>query len=111
MPEPTRAPAASRAVGGIPILRVPLFAPGRVVATPRALRALLDAEDSIAVLLARHLLGDWGDVIPAERARNDRAVSGGEHLLSEYPLHSGQRIWIVTEADRSVTTVLVSDEY
>jgi hypothetical protein len=105
--------AASRAqaLGGVPVLRVPIFGLGRIVATPRALHAILASNECLVVFVARHLLGDWGDVLPTESDRNDGAARSGGHLLSEYPLRNGQRIWIVTEADRSQTTVLLSHEY
>lgn len=87
------------------------FHPGRLLITPGAL-ALIEASGvSILSLLARHLTGDWGDVSKADAAENELSLVHGFRLLSAYKLTSGQRIWIITEADRSATTILLPDEY
>jgi hypothetical protein len=84
---------------------------GRVLATPGALRALALARVDGAAYLARHAVGDWGDVDVEDRAANDRALSAGERLLSAYRLPNDARLWILTEADRSATTLLLPTEY
>lgn len=88
------------------------FALGQVVATPGALHALEAAHITPAQLLARHQLGDWGDLDAHDRAVNRKALVLGYRLLSAYTLpESGEKIWIITEADRSVTTLLLPSEY
>jgi len=85
------------------------FSPGRLVATPGALKAIPNGD--IRTALARHLLGDWGDVPPEDKQANDRALVERTRLFSSYHSSSGTKFWIITEADRSATTVLLPDEY
>lgn len=84
---------------------------GRVVATPAALAALLLAKTSPTSLLVRHATGDWGDVDREDGAANDQAVIDGARVLSVYTLGTGETVWIITEADRSVTTILLPSDY
>lgn len=91
--------------------QAPLFDLGECVATPAALEALAASGESAAVLLRRHISGDWGTVCPEDRRANDAAVAAGERVLSEYRLRSGEVIWIITEADRGSTCVLLPGEY
>lgn len=87
------------------------FLLGHIVATPGALDALDRASTNAADLLIRHSNWDWGD-IPAEDAeQNELAVGQGLRILSSYPLEDEVRVWIITEADRSSTTLLLPDEY
>lgn len=91
------------------------FELGRVFATPGALRALEDARITFLPYLRRHSLGDWGDVSAEDARLNDADVDQGGRLLSAYKL-PGQvgdraRLWIITEADRSATTILLPEEY
>jgi len=88
------------------LLPVPL---GRTVATPAALEVLTQAD--IVAALRRHSTGDWGEVDAHDRAANDDALNVGERLLSVYRSASGTTFWVITEADRSVTTVLLPDDY
>jgi hypothetical protein len=88
------------------LLPVPL---GQTVATPAALGALTQAD--IFEALRRHTKGDWGDVDAEDRAANDHALEVGERLLSVYRSANGTPFWVITEADRSVTTVLMPDDY
>jgi hypothetical protein len=81
---------------------------GRVVATPDAL-ALLTPADAYH-LLSRHSRGDWGELGADDKAANDRALATGERVLSSYEV-GGLRFWIITEADRSVTTILTPEGY
>ncbi len=86
------------------------FALGRVVATPGALGALDGAGVWVSDLLSRHQSGDWGDLDSEDRQANEQALTYGARLLSAYPVGSG-RVWIITEADRSATTLLLPEEY
>jgi len=67
--------------------------------------------DDVEAALARHFAGDWGDVCEEDRRSNDLALSFGQRLLSSYRDRRGSKFWIITEADRSATTVLLPDEY
>src|SRR5262249_32964915 len=89
------------------------FRPGRLVATPRARQALEDAGDPTMGmgLLQRHLEGDWGEVSEEDQEANNSALKYGGRLLSSYRIGNGVELWVITEADRSVTTVLLPDEY
>lgn len=94
-------------------LATPLFALGRVVATPGAFALATSSDANLAalhVLLSRHHAGDWGTVDASDWRANDAAVRDGDRLLSAYVL-DGERVWIITEADRSATTVLLPEEY
>ncbi len=85
------------------------FALGRTVITRGALDAI--AGEDVHAAIARHANGDWGDVCPEDKQTNDDALKVGARLLSAYHTDSGQKFWIVTEADRSATTVLLPEEY
>ena len=86
------------------------FALGDVVATPAAL-ALLEQHQILPLpLLGRHLAGDWGDVPPDDADANEAALSSGGRLLSSYRVGDA-RVWVITEADRSSTTLLLPSEY
>ena len=84
---------------------------GQLVATPAAIAAMTEPGQDPALLLARHRTGDWGEVSAEDAAANDRAVVEGDRVLSAYPLPNGGRLWIITEADRSATTILLPDDY
>jgi hypothetical protein len=90
------------------VIRFPL---GRVVATPGALRALEKAEQLPAEFLDRHVNGDWGDVSDADKQENELSIEQGFRILSSYTTSAGDRIWIITEADRSATTLMLPEEY
>ena len=85
------------------------FALGRTVIT-RGAHEALEQEDVLAAL-TRHVTGDWGDVCPDDWQANDSALQVGTRLLSAYHTEEGRKFWIITEADRSVTTVLLPEEY
>ncbi len=87
------------------------FSSGVVVATPGALTALVEAGQNAMHFLARHLRGDWGDLDSTDRQANDHALTHHGRLLSAYTLSTGERLWIITEWDRSATTLLLPDEY
>ena len=90
------------------MIRFPL---GQVVATPGALSALEKAEQHPAEFLDRHVNGDWGEVPEADKQENERSVEQGFRILSAYTTSAGDTIWILTEADRSATTILLPEEY
>jgi len=87
------------------------FPPGRVVATPGAIE-LLDKNgmDGSSVLL-RHLQGDWGDLDDADIKQNDLSLENKQRLLSSYSLPDSAKVWVITEWDRSVTTILLPEDY
>ncbi len=91
-----------------------LFPLGRVVATPGALEVLEDTGTDALALLRRHAAGDWGEVPPEDARENVRSVRQGWRILSSYPVGGeadGKRLWIITEADRSSTCLLLPSEY
>ncbi|PLS77770.1 MAG: hypothetical protein CYG59_22075 [Chloroflexi bacterium] len=87
------------------------FHPGQIVATPGALDALEETGQEPITFLSRHLSGDWGDLEGADKQANDHALRNRGRLLSTYDLRNGQQLFIITEWDRSVTTLLLPDEY
>jgi len=93
------------------VVRFPL---GQTVMT-RGVNDLIAENAAFAKLvtesLVRHAIGDWGDLSAEDKAENDRSLQDGERLLSAYEYEGLPKIWIITEADRSVTTVLFPDEY
>ena len=95
-------------VVGVKVMR---FSLGRVVATQGALRALEKAEQLPTEFLDRHVNGDWGDVPEADKQENEYSVEHGFRILSAYSTSAGDQIWILTEADRSATTLMLPGEY
>lgn len=89
-----------------------LFELGETVATSGVMALLQTTADhaALAGAFARHVAGDWGDMPPEDCASNAQALEHGARLMSCYTV-AGERIWIFTEADRSVTTALLPDEY
>lgn len=87
------------------------FTPGHVLVTPAALEALARANVTPQSLLRRHLCGDWGDLDELDHQQNNFALAMSARLLSSYALPGGGKVWIITEADRSVTTVLLPEDY
>lgn len=86
--------------------RVPL---GQLVATPGALSEL--AQHDILRAVQRHTAGDWGDVCDEDRQANDWSLANGERLVSVYRAANGRKFYVITESDRSATTVLLPEEY
>jgi hypothetical protein len=88
---------------------------GQVVATPGALAALTRSD--IVRALGRHVRGDWGEVCAEDWAANEASLKCGARLFSVYTGavradgSAGEKFWVITEADRSATTVLLPDEY
>ena len=91
------------------ILGHTLFEPGRVLITSNA-NEILNPED-VTAAIDRHLSGDWGDVCPEDRRSNNFAVKKGLRLLSAYKDRNDVKFWVITEADRSYTTVLLPSDY
>lgn len=89
----------------------PLFPLGQVVATPGAIAALEQAQQTPIELIRRHVVGDWGDLSEDDKQENELSLREGYRLLSAYHLESGIKVWVITEADRSATTVLLPSEY
>jgi hypothetical protein len=95
----------------------PRFELGQIVSTPGALDAC--TREHMTRCLARHLIGDWGCVCPEDAETNNEALSCGFRILSAYPIDPAKpsegfgenTLWIITEADRSVTTFLLPEEY
>ena len=90
---------------------ISLFSLGQVVATPGALDLLDRTATNAMDLLQRHQCGDWGSVPPEDAEENLRSIDAGYRILSSYFLNDAERLWIITEADRSSTTLLLPDEY
>lgn len=90
---------------------VPLFNSGQIVATPGALALLEQSQRSPLEFLSRHLRGDWGDVCHEDKAENELSLKHAFRLLSSYPVTGADKIWVITEADRSVTTLLLPEGY
>lgn len=88
-----------------------LFPMGRPAITPSAEAALNAVGIHPIKLLARHIHGDWGNLSVEDLAANELALLTGKRLLSSYTLPDGEKVWIITEADRSATTILLPDEY
>ena len=86
------------------------FQLGQIVATPGALDLLDRHAMNASELLMRHQNGDWGNIPQVDAEENDHAVVSGYRILSSYPVGE-DRIWIITEADRSSTTLLLPEEY
>lgn len=87
------------------------FRMGMLYATPGALDALETADESSSVFLNRHATGDWGEVSADDGQANEFALENGLRIFSVYRLGDGTKIWIITEADRGVTTILLPSEY
>jgi hypothetical protein len=88
-----------------------LFALGAIVATSGALRAFEQTTDDYSALLDRHQAGDWGEIEPEDRGVNEEALKEGARIFSVYRFSDGEKVWIITEADRSSTCILLPEEY
>jgi hypothetical protein len=93
------------------ITKQPLFGVGQLVATPGALAALQKTGQSPVEFLTRHVTGDWGELPVEDRTENFLSVERGFRVLSSYRTLAGESIWVITEADRSLTTLLLPEEY
>ena len=88
-----------------------VFELGQILATPGALAALQKAGQEPADFLRRHVACDWGDLSDEDQKENDYSLEHGFRLLSSYRTNAGDKLWIITEADRSATTLLLPEEY
>lgn len=87
------------------------FSLGRLVATPGAIEAFRVADQDVGEYLRRHQAGDWGEVSPGDGKENDWSLANEARLLSAYTLSTGVKFWIISEADRSSTCILLPQEY
>ena len=87
------------------------FEPGQIVATPGVLEEFRASGEDPLTYLVRHLNGDWGDLSADDVRENELSLEHGWRILSCYTLSNGTRIWFITEADRSATTILLPEEY
>lgn len=85
------------------------FEPGQLAATPAILRAV--PRDELINAFFRHLRCDWGDTCDHDRKLNDQALSSGDRLFSVYHSTEGRKFWVITESDRSATTILLPEDY
>lgn len=83
---------------------------GRAVATPGAIKVLLEAGEDPLIYLSLHSSGDWGDLDEYDHRENELSLEYGWRIVSSYPVEE-KTIWVITEADRSVTTILLPEEY
>ena len=88
-----------------------LFPLGQIAATPGALAALERAKQPPTCFLDRHAIGDWGELEQPDVAENEYSMLHGLRLLSSYQTDAGEKLWIITEADRSATSLLLPAEY
>jgi hypothetical protein len=84
---------------------------GQLLATLGAIRAMREASTNPAQLFRRHAYGDWGDLHEDDHRANALAIREGMRVLSAYVLATDERVWVITEADRSATTILLPEEY
>lgn len=99
--------ASPSSPGALPVL----FSTGQIVATPGALGLLEQHGILPIILIERHIRGDWGIVSFEDAAANNDAVKYGNRILSSYPVGDCDRVWIITEWGRSVSTLLMPSEY
>lgn len=88
-----------------------LFALGELYITQNAADALEQAGQPPTAFLLRHIVGDWGELDAEDRATNDEAVATEGRILSAYTTTVGEKVWVITEGDRSATTLLLPDDY
>ena len=93
------------------ILVTPRFPLGFLTATPGALAALAPHPGELARIVTRHSQCDWGDLCPEDADSNNDALVHGERVLSVYETPAGEKVWVISEADRSCTTVLLPSDY
>ena len=87
------------------------FSLGQVVATPGALEAFQKTKQTPTEFLNRHVSGDWGDLCDEDKHTNEQSLIDDGRIFSAYHLNDGTKIWVITEADRSSTCVLLPSEY
>lgn len=89
----------------------PLFTLGQLCATPGAMALLEQNGQQPIHFIARHVSGDWSEMDAEDQQTNREALECGARVFSSYATKDGQKLWIITEADRSVTTLLLPSEY
>ena len=94
-----------------PTPTAPLFKLGQLVMTVSARDALVEAEQNPYEFLQRHASGDWGELCDEDKRENELSVREGFRILSAYRTRKDVRLWVITEADRSSTTILLPEEY
>jgi hypothetical protein len=92
-------------------MRRGLFPLGKLYITPAAIDVLSRPGENFLLMLSRHRSGDWGELGADDWRANDTAVQSGERIFSSYWTKGREKVWIITEADRSVTTILLPDDY
>jgi hypothetical protein len=90
-------------------LPIAKFRLGHIVSTPNALSQL--SQEDILIAIQRHQSGDWGDLDTTDKAANDRALVERTRILSVYRSAAGLKFWIITEASRTATTILLPEDY
>ena len=93
------------------VLSQPRFRAGQLVMTTGVNDLVQRGALNPAPYIQRHLNGDWGDLCDEDRRSNDAALKNGDRLFSSYRITPDLKLWIITEWDRSVTTLLLPDEY
>jgi len=89
----------------------PKFPLGQILATPGAIEALEESGQTINEFLDRHVQGDWGELCQEDWDENEYSLQEGFRLLSAYTTLKGEKLWLITEADRSSSTLLRPEEY
>ena len=89
----------------------PLFDLGQLVATPGALAVLEKSGQNAMEFLSRHVTGDWGDIPEEDKKENRFSLEKGFRLMSSYRTTAGAVVWVITEANRSHSTLLLPEEY
>ncbi len=92
-------------------VKPPLFPLGQTLATPGAMVVMQGLGISPVSLLGRHQCGDWGNLDQEDKQSNDAALKNGSRIFSAYQIAEAVKFWIITEADRSATTILLPEEY
>lgn len=87
------------------------FFVGKLLLTGRVLTAFRRTKETPMSFIRRHVVGDWGDLDQTTETENNRSVNQGRRILSAYHLDDGTKIWVITEADRSSTRILLPEEY
>jgi hypothetical protein len=87
------------------------FSLGQLTATPGALEVMRESGQTPDFFLQRHVTGDWGELCEEDRQLNDEALMDGSRILSAYRTLKGKKLWVITEADRSLTTILLPEDY
>jgi len=107
----TSSPGQAAALARYAQQRRPLFSLGQLLITPGALDMLEALALAPLPFVLRHVSGDWGELCDEDKASNAAALTYGSRVLSAYDIPPNHRLWIITEADRRSTTLLLPEEY